>query len=269
MKQTNKAIIVAMANHKGGVGKTTTVANLAFGFAQKGLRVLCVDLDSQCNLTQTLLQNESVIPNTIYTAFRNTGEQAIRYAVKPDKYRDLSLIPSSLDMAAIEIEISAALMRESLLKKILAPFVNQYDLILLDCPPSLGLVTINALVAADWFFIPLQSQYYAMIGVDRILEMYTAIKTGGLNPHLRVGGIIFNQYSKHKTINRSIEQSVRDKFAGTEVQVLNTMIREGVALTEAATAGESIFKHAPNSNAAEDYQNLLAEVAVRINISLP
>jgi len=244
--------IIAISNHKGGVGKTTTTVNLSAGLARAGKKVLAIDTDPQANLTQSLGLVEPQ-QHTIYGALRGD------YGLKPVALTDnLHLIPSTLDLAGIELEIASKIARESILRKLLAPIVGQYDFILIDCPPSLGLITVNAFAAATEIFIPLQAEYLALHGLDKLIEAAEIVRQN-INANLKITGVIVTLYDSRKVLNRDIAESVEEKeiFKG---KVFKTYIRDNVALAEAPTGGTSVFDYAARSHGAKDYAALVKEV---------
>lgn len=246
--------VIAVSNHKGGVGKTTSTVNIGTGLTRKGLgkRVLLIDLDPQANLSQSLGILES--SHSVYGALKG------KHALKPIEITDsLHVVPSTLDLSGAEIELSSETGREYILKDLIKPLRSKYDYILIDCPPSLGLLTINAFTAADRVFIPLQTEYLALQGLTKLLEVVEKIKTR-LNKKLILGGVILTQYDARKTLNRDVAASIEDHFKKI---VFKTRIRDNVSLAEAPSRGVSIFKYAANSMGAKDYAELSKEVADR------
>lgn len=243
--------VLAIAQHKGGVGKTTSTINIGAALALKGYSVLLVDLDAQANLTESL-----AIPTGsagIVEAF--TSEAPL----KPVRAGRMDIIPSSLELAGVEVQLLNSVGREYRLKDILQPLRKKYDYILIDCPPSLGLLTVNALTAADEVFIPLQAQYLAVKGLKSLLDIIALIRKQ-LNKKLKIGGVIITQYDSRKVLNRDTGDSIAELFKG---EVLKTKIRDNVALAEAPTAGRDIFSYAPNSYGASDYADLTSEIVKR------
>jgi len=247
------SIKIAISNHKGGVGKTTSTLNIGAGLALEGKKVLLVDLDAQANLTQCCgLENPET---TIYGAFR--GE----YPLTPYQIHDkLHLVASCLDFAGIELEIGGKMGRERFLTKLLAPLIDQYDYILFDCPPSLGLITVNAFCAADKVYIPLQAQFLALHGLDKLIEVIKMVRDEKLNPQIDIEGVFVTQYDKRKVLNRDISESVRTYF---KEKVFETIIRDNVALAEAPASSQDIFAYAPDSPGAKDYKDLVTEILKR------
>jgi chromosome partitioning protein len=240
--------IIAISNHKGGVGKTTSTVNIGAGIAMKGKQVLLIDLDPQANLTQCLGITDP--EETIYGALR--GEYHIPI-VKVNE--NLFVTPSTLDLASVEMELSTKIAREVILKKMIEKVANNFDFIFIDCPPSLGLITVNAFAAANEIFIPLQAQFLALHGLDKLTDIIALVKEN-LNPELKVGGVFITQYDSRKILNRDIAESVSNYFNGN---IFTTFIRDNVALAEAPIHGIDIFRYDPKSNGAKDYDNLISE----------
>ncbi|MGL4520712.1 MAG: ParA family protein [Phocaeicola sp.] len=244
--------IIAILNHKGGVGKTTTTINLAAALKLKGKRVLVIDLDGQANLTESLgvsIEEEC----TIYGALK--GEYPL-----PLQRTDggLTLVPSCLDLSAAESELINEPGREMILKHLIAkhPETKEYDFILIDCPPSLGLLTLNALTASNQLIIPVQAQFLAMRGMAKIMNIIGIVKER-LNPELHIGGIVITQFDQRKTLNRSVSDIIKDSFCD---KMFKTIIRDNVALAEAPINGKSIFDYNSKANGAKDYLALAEEV---------
>jgi len=245
-------MVIAITNHKGGVGKTTSAINIGAGLSKLGKRVLLVDLDPQANLSQSLGIREPSA--TIYGAIR--GE----YPLQPIAInKRLDIIPSTLDLSGAEIELSGETGREYILRELLEPVKSSYDYVIIDSPPSLGLLTVNALTSADEVLIPLQAQYLALQGLTKLLEIVDKIQKR-LNSGLQIGGVFITQYDSRKILNRDVEQTIRGHFGE---RVFKTKIRDNVALAEAPTRGEDIFRYSPKSYGAIDYLALCKEIVKR------
>ncbi|MFP4528861.1 MAG: ParA family protein [Candidatus Kapaibacterium sp.] len=244
--------IICISNHKGGVGKTTSVINIGAALARLGRKALLIDFDPQANLSQSL---GIITPETnIYEAIK--GERP-PHPIEADE--NLFVVPSTLDLSGAEVELSGEAGREYILGELLEPLRAEYDYILIDSPPSLGLLTINALTAADEVFIPLQSQYLALQGLTKLMEVIEKIRRR-LNKNLTIGGVFVTQYDKRKILNRDVVATIREHF---ENIVFKTMIRDNIALAEAPTQGLDIFRYQPKSYGAEDYLSLAREILKR------
>jgi len=250
-----KQRIIAITNHKGGVGKTTTAAAIGSLLAGMGRKTLLIDLDAQANLSSCFIKGEA--ERTIYNALkeeRNLPIMPVR--------NNLDIIPSGLDMAGAELDLSGKYTRELILKKLLKPFAAEYDYILLDCPPSLGLVTVNALVAAKELFIPLTAEALPSKGLAKLTSIIQMIREG-LNKDLTLTGIIITRWEGTK-LSRTVEETLRETFG--EV-VFNTKIRKNVAIAEAPLYTKDIITYAPESNGAKDYKSLAQEIIKQENNS--
>jgi spoOJ regulator protein len=244
--------IIAILNHKGGVGKTTTTINLAAALQQKKKRVLAIDMDGQANLTESFglsIEEEK----TVYGAMK--GEYPLPL-VKAEN--GISIAPACLDLSAAESELINEPGRELILKGLIARLLDtqKFDYILIDCPPSLGLLTLNALTAADYLIIPVQAQFLAMRGMAKITNVIEIVRER-LNPNLNIGGIVITQFDKRKTLNKNVSEIINDSFCD---KVFKTVIRDNVALAEAPIKGKNIFEYNKNSNGAKDYTSLAQEV---------
>ncbi len=251
--------IIAITNQKGGVGKTTTTTNLGAALALKGKRVLVVDLDPQAHLTTSLGVKEYELDKTIYEVFK--GVVSINDAIidlgRP-KSR-LWLLPSSLTFSVADTEFSSEAGREYLLKEALQGLNEKFDYILIDCPPSLGLLTINGFTAAQEIYIPLQTEFLAMHGMTQLLQVYNVVKKR-VNQELKITGIIGTIFDGRKKLNREVIDKIREHFGE---HLFKTMIRSNVSLAEAPSFGQDIFTYRPESTGAEDYDALAEEVLQR------
>lgn len=242
--------IIAMTNHKGGCGKTTSTINLGAALAKMGHTCLLVDLDPQMNLTQSL----GCEPYS-QECSRDVYSCLCGMPMRPMMYDDnLDLVPSKKELALLEFELVKK--DRNQIATMLAPMSSKYEYILIDCPPSLGMLTANALTAADVAYIPLQAQYLALQGVGGVKELIEAVQQE-LNPELVLGGIFITQYDGRKVLHRNVEKLAAVMY---EDALCSTKIRDNVALAEAPTQGQTIFGYAPTSKGAEDYTALAAEI---------
>lgn len=242
-------MIISISNHKGGVGKTTSTVNIGAALSQLGKKTLLIDLDPQANLTQSLgIKNPQ---KTIYGVLR--GE----YKLDPIHVdANLYVMPSNLDLSGAEIEMISEPGREFILKEALGHMKGVFDYVLIDCPPSLGLLTVNAFTASDSVIIPLQAQFLAVQGFAKLTEVIEKIKQR-LNKGLSLGGVFITQYDNRRRLDRDIFEVFSEQFKGN---LFETKIREAISLAEAPTSGTDIFRYNPKSNGAADYLSLAKEI---------
>jgi chromosome partitioning protein len=248
-----QSIIIAISNFKGGVGKTATSVNLGAGLAQLNKKVLLLDLDPQANLTQSLGINS--IENNLYGIIKKNYEPQI-LKIK----ENLFVIPGSVDIAALEVELNNEPGREYILKELLESLKQNYDFVILDCPPSLGLLTLNAYTAANKVIIPLQAEYLAMHGLSRMTEVIKKVQAR-INPGLQFEGVVVTQFNSRKILNKDIASTAENHFGD---KLFKTIIRDNIALAEAPSSGLDIFRYNSKSNGAEDYLKLSKELLLRI-----
>ncbi len=247
--------IYALVNQKGGVGKTTTAINLGANIANFGQRVLLVDIDPQANATSCLGINHSEVQQGTYDAF--IGRTPASEIVLHNQKLNLSLLPSSSALAGAQIEIIDVPEREKLLKKMLQPLSKKYDYIFVDCPPSLGLLTLNGLLAAaNGVIIPIQCEYLALEGLTQLMETLTRVKSG-LFPALKIRGMLLTMYDGRTNLSQDVVEEVRQHFPD---DVFRTVIPRSVRLAEAPSHGLPITTYAPNSSGALAYQSLAREL---------
>lgn len=246
----NQTTVVALANQKGGVGKSTTAVNLAASLALHGHRVLLIDLDPQGNATSGLGIERAAIETSIYDVLLK--ESSLEDAVEPTSVRNLFVVPATIDLAGSEIELVSVLSRETRLKHAIAVTDADYEFVFIDCPPSLGLLTVNALTAADEVVIPIQCEYYALEGLSQLLRNIQLV-TSNLNPELKVGGVVLTMYDGRTKLSKDVAQQVRDYFGDTAYQ---TVIPRSVRLSEAPSYGEPIEAFDPMSRGAIAYRQL-------------
>jgi chromosome partitioning protein len=249
LKINQMSKVISISNHKGGVGKTTSAINIGAGLNKLGKKVLLIDLDPQANLSQSLGLIDQ--DRNIYGAIR--GE----YKLEPISIlKGLDLIPSTLDLSGAEVELSGEAGREYILRELIEPLRGSYDFIIIDSPPSLGLLTINSFTASDEILIPLQAQYLALQGLAKLMEVIEKIQKR-LNKDLKLGGVIVTQYDNRKVLNRDVVSTIETHFKD---EVFKTKIRDNIALAEAPTQGVDIFRYNPKSYGAEDYLSLCREI---------
>lgn len=249
------AAVICLTNQKGGVGKTTTAVNLGVGLGKLGKRVLLVDLDPQANLTSSLGFKQTSFDCAVYDLLK--GEANLKQAILCG--HGVSLVPATIALSGADIELSAIPGRELLLKDALLEANEDFDLVLIDCPPTLGLLTLNALTAARGMFIPIQAEYLPLEGVKFLLDTVDIVRKR-LNASLEVGGVIVTMYDARQNLHREVLTIIRDHFGDT---VYSTLIRKNVALAEAPSFGEDIFKYKPDSAGAKDYKSLCMEFLER------
>nr|CDL65540.1 unnamed protein product [uncultured bacterium] len=244
--------IISIANHKGGVGKTTTSANLGAGLARMGYKVLLVDMDSQQNLTSSLM-NEDEVEVSVYDSMKGDAPLPVLNVGE-----NLDLIPSDLSLARAEIDLSTRIARERILKNLLDEVKRNYDYILIDCPPSLGILTMNALTASTDLYLPLTGEALPLRGLAMLDEVVGEIART-INPDLKVSGVIITRYNNRR-LNKVVLDAISDRYGD---RLFSTMIRENISLAESPLSHSSIFDYEPNSNGARDYLSLAEEVVER------
>ena len=248
------ARIIAITNQKGGVGKTTTAINLSACLASSGLRVLMVDMDPQGNATSGVGIERSTISECVYKVLVD-GIDA-KSAIRPGPLEGMEVLPSTLDLAAAEIELAAELSRESRLRSALAPLLGNYDFIIIDCPPALGLLTINSLAAAGETLIPIQCEYYALEGLVSLLRTIQRVKLH-VNPALEISGILLTMFDGRTNLARDVQEEARREYPDLTLQ---TVIPRTVRLSEAPGFGKPIIQYEPSSKGALAYVELAKEV---------
>ena len=247
-----KQKIITFANHKGGVSKTTSTASIGACMAQMGKKVLLIDLDGQANLTLYFIPNEDDVETSIFDALVGGAPLPVKHIRE-----NLDLVPSSLEMASAEIALTNLLAREQLLCRLLDPIRQDYDYILIDCPPSLGIVTTNAFLAADEIIVPMTPELLPLKGMRMLDTFVTTLQR--VKPSLRLGGVFIARFN-HRKLNKVVEQAVKSRY---ESITMKTRIRENIALAESAGSGKSIFEYDPTSNGAKDYLALTEEILSR------
>lgn len=246
------SLIISLLNHKGGVGKTTSAINIGAALVKLGKKVLLVDLDPQANLTVSL-----GIPRQKVTIYENMrGEAEIQPFIVKEGFH---VVSSSLDLSGAEMELINEAGREYILRELFEPLKEEYDYIIIDCPPSLGLLTLNALTTSNYVVVPMQTEFLALQGLAKIKQITDKVRFR-LNKNLQIGGVIATMYDNRKVLNRDILSTIIKYFGD---KVFKTMIRENVSLAEAPSQHKDIFDYAPSSNGADDYLKLAKEMEAR------
>lgn len=249
--------IIAIINQKGGVGKSTTAINLGAALGEMGKQVLLVDLDPQGNCSSGLGVEKSLIQQCIYDVLLN--DVPLEEVIIPDIAEGLDIAPATINLAGAEVELVSEMARENRLKDAVGGMRGKYDFILIDCPPSLGLLTVNALVAADKLLIPIQCEFYALEGVTKLLESMKRVKSR-LNPTLDIYGILLTMYDSRTTLSKQVVDEVREYFGRL---VFATLIPRTVKLSEAPSFGQPITQYDPKGRGALSYIELAKEVIAR------
>lgn len=251
--------VFAVVNQKGGVGKSTTAVNLAAALGEAGERTLLVDLDPQGNATSGFGLNRNQRELCIYNAL--LGDTPLADIIEPVEITNVFMVPATIQLAGAEIELVSAFSRETKLRQILEPVAGEFDFIIIDCPPSLGLLTINALTAADGLIIPIQCEYYALEGLSKLLDSVRLVRTH-LNEDLDVFGAVMTMYDARTRLSQQVVDEVKDFF---EEKVFQTVIPRSVRLSEAPSFGQPITTYDPTGRGAQAYRALAEEVMRRVS----
>ena len=249
--------IIAVANQKGGVGKTTTSINLAACLAEKGKKVLAVDMDPQGNLTSGLGVDKDSVEKSIYELI--IGEVDIKEVINKEVLENLDIIPTSIDLSAAEIELIGVDDKEYILRNAIDQVKDQYDFVIIDCPPSLSMLTINAMTTADSVIVPIQCEYYALEGLSQLIHTVELVKDR-LNSKLEIEGVVFTMYDARTNLSLQVVENVKDNL---QQNIYKTIITRNIRLAEAPSYGLPINKYDPKSTGAESYMRLADEVIER------
>ena len=249
--------IIAVANQKGGVGKTTTSINLAACLAEKGKKVLAVDMDPQGNLTSGLGVDKDSVEKSIYELI--IGEVDIKEVINKEVLENLDIIPTSIDLSAAEIELIGVDDKEYILRNAIDRVKDQYDFVIIDCPPSLSMLTINAMTTADSVIVPIQCEYYALEGLSQLIHTIDLVKDR-LNNDLEIEGVVFTMYDARTNLSLQVVENVKENL---QQNIYKTIIPRNVRLAEAPSYGQPITLYDPRSTGAEAYRLLAEEVINR------
>lgn len=246
--------IIAIANQKGGVGKTTTAINLSACLAEKGKKVLSIDMDPQGNMTSGLGVSKDEVEKTVYDLI--IGEAEIEDIICREVSENLDILPTNIDLSAAEIELIGIDDKEYIIKKEVEKIRDNYDFIIIDCPPSLNMLTINSMTTADSVLVPIQCEYYALEGLSQLIHTINLVKER-LNPNLNIDGVVFTMYDSRTNLSMQVVENVKQNL---NQKVYNTLIPRNIRLAEAPSYGMPINMYDPKSAGAEAYMQLAEEV---------
>ena len=249
--------IIAIANQKGGVGKTTTAINLSACLAEKGKKVLTIDLDPQGNTSSGLGVDKNAVENTVYELM--IGEAELEECIQKDVLENLSVLPSNVNLAGAEIELIGIEEKEYILKKNIDKIRDNYDYVIIDCPPSLNTLTVNAMTTADTVLVPIQCEYYALEGLSQLIHTINLVRDR-LNPTLEIEGVVFTMYDARTNLSLQVVENVKENLNQT---IYKSIIPRNVRLAEAPSHGLPINLYDSKSAGAEAYRNLADEIINR------
>lgn len=253
-----RAKVLAVVNQKGGVGKSTTAVNVSASLGDLGQKVLLIDLDPQGNATSGFGLNKNQRELCVYNAL--LGDTEMASIIEPVEVANVFVVPATIQLAGAEIELVSAMSRETRLKSMVESVADDFDFVIIDCPPSLGLLTINALTAADGLLIPIQCEYYALEGLSKLLDSVRLVKTH-LNPAIEVFGVVMTMYDSRTRLAQQVVDEVRDFF---EDKIFRTLVPRTVRLSEAPSFGQPINLYDPSGKGALAYHELAKEVMERV-----